>query len=89
MFGHNRFDTLNDLFMDELRDLYDAEHQILSALPKMEERASHDELKRAFRSHLEETRGQVTRLEQVFEMCGEKPERKTCAAMKGLMAVGE
>jgi ferritin-like metal-binding protein YciE len=89
MFGHNRFDTLRDLFMDELRDLYDAEHQILSALPKMEERASDDELKRAFRSHLEETRGQVTRLEQVFEKCGEKPERKTCAAMKGLVAEGE
>jgi ferritin-like metal-binding protein YciE len=89
MFGRNRFETLRDLYMDELRDLYDAEHQLLDALPKMEERASHDELKRAFRSHLEETRGQVSRLEQVFDKCGEKPERKTCVAMKGLIAEGE
>ena len=89
MFGRNKFDNLRDLYMDELRDLYDAEHQILDAMPKMVERASHDELKRAFRQHLEETRGQVTRLEQVFEKCGEKPDRKTCAAMKGLIAEGE
>jgi ferritin-like metal-binding protein YciE len=89
MFGHNRFETLRDLYLDELRDLYDAEHQLLDALPKMEERASHDELKRAFRSHLGETRGQVSRLEQVFEMCGEKADRKTCVAMKGLVSEGE
>jgi ferritin-like metal-binding protein YciE len=55
----------------------------------MEERASNDELKRAFHSHLEETRGQVSRLEQVFEKCGEQPDRKTCVAMKGLIAEGE
>lgn len=89
MFGHNKFETLRDLYMDELRDLYDAEHQILDAMPKMVERASHDELKRAFRQHLEETRGQVSRLEQVFEKCGEKADRKTCAAMKGLLAEGK
>lgn len=89
MFGRNRFENLRDLYLDELRDLYDAEHQILDALPKMVERASHDELKRAFRQHLEETRGQVARLEQVFEKCGEKADRKTCAAMKGLVAEGE
>jgi ferritin-like metal-binding protein YciE len=89
MFGRTKFENLRDLYLDELHDLYDAEHQILDALPKMENRASHDELKRAFRSHLEETRGQVSRLEQVFEMCGEKPSRKTCEAMKGLMAEGE
>ena len=89
MFGRNRFDNLRDLYLDELRDVYDAEHQILDALPKMEERASHDELKRAFRTHLEETRGQVRRLEQVFELCGEKPDRKTCVAMKGLINEGQ
>jgi ferritin-like metal-binding protein YciE len=89
MFGSNKFETLEDLYVDELRDLYDAEHQILDALPKMIERASHDELKQAFRQHLDETRGQVARLEQVFERLGHKADRKTCAAMKGLIAEGK
>lgn len=89
MFGHSRFDNLRDLYLDELRDLYDAEHQILNALPKMIDRASHDELKQVFRTHLEETRGQVNRLEEVFRSCGETADRKTCLAMKGLIAEGE
>jgi ferritin-like metal-binding protein YciE len=89
MFGTNKFETLEDLYVEELRDLYDAEHQILKALPKMIDRASHDELKQAFRNHLEETRSQVTRLEQVFERLGRKADRKTCVAMKGLLSEGE
>ncbi len=89
MFGHARFDKLEDLYLDQLKDLYDAEHRILEALPKMVEKAGHDELRQAFRSHLEETRGQVTRLEQVFEKLGHTPSRETCQAMKGLLAEGE
>jgi ferritin-like metal-binding protein YciE len=89
MFGATKFENLKDLYVDELKDLYDAEHQILEALPQMAEKASHPELKQAFRTHLEQTRGQVTRLEQVFQKLGVEPERKTCKAMKGLMAEGE
>ncbi|HEX2254827.1 MAG TPA: ferritin-like domain-containing protein [Thermoanaerobaculia bacterium] len=89
MFGATKFENLKDLYVDELKDLYDAEHQILEALPMMAEKASHTELQQAFRNHLEQTRGQVTRLEQVFQKLGMQPERKTCKAMKGLMAEGQ
>lgn len=84
-----KIESLKELYMDELRDVYDAEHQILDALPKMEKAATSKELKAAFREHLEETKGQVERLERVFERMGEKPKRKTCKAMKGLISEGE
>ena len=80
---------LDTLYYHELKDLYDAEHQITDALPKMVEKASDDALKTAFRNHLEETRGQIARLEQVFELLDRKAERETCKAMKGLLAEGE
>ncbi len=83
-----KLETLKDLFIEELRDLYSAETQILKALPKMEKAAHAPELKAAFQSHLKETEGQVTRLEQIFQALGEKPTGKTCKAMEGLVAEG-
>ena len=82
-------ETLHDLFLDELKDIYDAEHQITKALPKMIKAATSPELKDAFQTHLEQTEGQIARLEQAFELLGEKADRKTCKAMKGLVAEGE
>jgi ferritin-like metal-binding protein YciE len=81
--------TLEDLFLDEIRDLYDAEKQLVKALPKMAKAATSEDLKDAFTSHLEETKGHVTRLEQVFEELGQKPRAKKCAAMAGLVTEGQ
>jgi len=83
-----KLDTLQQLYTDELRDLYNAENQLLKALPKMAKAASSEELKDAFEKHLEQTKGHVERLEQVFEGLGEKPKGKTCRAMKGLIEEG-
>src|SRR6266498_3716100 len=83
-----KLDTLQKLYTDELRDLYNAENQPLKALPKMAKAASSEELKDAFEKHLEQTKGHVERLEQVFEGLGEKPKGKTCRAMKGLIEEG-
>lgn len=82
------YNTLDELFLDQLQDIYDAEHRLTEALPKMAGAAKSSQLKAAFESHLKETEQQVKRLEQVFELIGEKPERKTCAAMKGLISEG-
>jgi ferritin-like metal-binding protein YciE len=76
---------LRETFLDELADLYDAEQQIVKALPKMEAAAESEELKEAFRSHLEETESQVERLQQVFELFEKEAKGKKCKAMKGLM----
>ena len=83
-----KLDTLQKLYTDELRDLYNAENQLLKALPKMAKAASSEELKEAFEQHLEQTKGHVKRLEQVFEELDEKPKGKTCRAMKGLIQEG-
>ena len=83
------FETLSDLYLNELRDLYSAETQLLKALPKMAEAASSSQLKEAFTAHLEETKGHVSRLEQIFDALGEKPSGETCKAMEGLIAEGE
>ena len=83
-----KLNTLQKLYTDELRDLYNAENQLLKALPKMAKAASSDELKEAFEQHLEQTKGHVKRLEQVFEELDEKPKGKTCRAMKGLIQEG-
>jgi ferritin-like metal-binding protein YciE len=80
--------TFEDLLVDEIKDLYDAEHQLTKALPKMAKAATSPELKTAFESHLKQTEGHIKRLEQVFEGLGKKPTRKTCAAMKGLVEEG-
>jgi len=84
-----KFPSLDELFLHELKDLYDAEHQLTEALPKMAEAANDPELKEAFEKHLQETTAQVTRLEEVFAECGETPEREDCAGMKGLIKEGE
>jgi len=83
-----KLDTLQKLYTDELRDLYNAENQLLKALPKMAKAASSEELKEAFEKHFEQTKGHVKRLEQVFEELDEKPKGKTCRAMRGLIEEG-
>src|SRR5215472_1724249 len=80
--------TMQELFLDELRDLYDAEKQLTKALPEMADAASTEELRSAFEDHLEQTRGHVQRLEQIFEELGEKSSGKKCAAMAGLIKEG-
>ncbi|MBV8277007.1 MAG: ferritin-like domain-containing protein [Verrucomicrobia bacterium] len=84
-----KLDSLRDLLIEELRDLYSAENQLLDALPKMEEAASSTELKAAFSHHLEQTRQHVSRLESIFQQMGEKSSGETCEAMKGLIKEGE
>ena len=81
--------ALKELYVDELRDLYDAEGQLTKALPKMAEAATDDELRAGFEHHLEQTRGHVQRLEQIFEGMGEKPKGKKCKGMQGLIAEGK
>jgi ferritin-like metal-binding protein YciE len=83
-----KLDTLQKLYTNELRDLYNAESQLLKALPKMEKAASSEELKNAFEKHLEQTKSHVERLEQIFEELDEKPKGKTCRGMKGLIEEG-
>ena len=83
-----KLETLKDLFIEELRDLYSAENQILKALPKMKKAAHAEELKAAFEEHLEQTKGHVARLEEIFEALEEKPTGKTCKAMEGLVEEG-
>ena len=83
-----KLDTLQKLYVDELRDLYNAENQLLKALPKMAKAVSSEELKNAFEKHLEQTETHVERLEQVFEELDQTPKGKTCRAMKGLIQEG-
>jgi ferritin-like metal-binding protein YciE len=80
--------TLHDAFIDELRDTYDAERQLTKALPKLAKAATSDELRQAFESHLEETRGHVDRLERVFEALDEKIRGKHCDGIAGIIEEG-
>ncbi|MCB1393167.1 MULTISPECIES: ferritin-like domain-containing protein [unclassified Nitrobacter] len=80
---------LQDLFHDTLKDIYFAEKKILSALPKMAKAAQSDELRVAFEKHLEETEGQIERLEQVFEEIEARPQGKTCDAILGIIEEGK
>lgn len=80
---------LREFFVDELKDIYWAEEHLVKALPKMEKKATTDELAQAFASHLNETEGHVTRLEQIFEMLGEKAQAKKCDAMDGIIEEAE
>jgi ferritin-like metal-binding protein YciE len=84
-----KLESLHDLFVDELKDLYNAEHQLLKALPKMAKAASSSQLAKAFTEHLEETKGQVDRLEKVFKEFDASPKGKTCKAMEGLLKEGK
>ncbi|HLH38146.1 MAG TPA: ferritin-like domain-containing protein [Bryobacteraceae bacterium] len=83
------FNSLEDLFLEQIEDLYDAEHRIIRALPKMIEAAQDPDLKRALDQHLAETRNQVDRLDTIFRSLNKAPERETCEAMKGLIREGE
>lgn len=83
-----KVDSLEKLFVDELRDLYSAEKQIIRALPKMAKAAENDELRAAFTSHLKETEKQIERLDRVFEILGKSAAGKTCAGMKGVLEEG-
>lgn len=83
--GHSQ---LEKLFTDTLKDIYWAEKQLTKALPKMQKKATTDELKTAIEEHLAQTEEHVSRLEQVFEMCGKKAQAKKCEAMAGLIEEG-
>ncbi len=83
-----RKDSLRQLYVDELRDLYSAETQLVKALPKMAKASSSAELRQAFEEHLRQTSEQVSRLEQIFEMLGEKATGKKCLGMEGLVKEG-
>jgi ferritin-like metal-binding protein YciE len=78
--------TFEELSLEGLKDIYDAEHQITEALPKMVDAATNAELKKAFKHHLSQTENQIKRLDQVFEILGQKAVRKSCVATKGLVA---
>src|ERR1700738_1266352 len=84
--AHNE---LKELYIDELRDLYDAENKLVKALPKLAKAANSDQLRAGFEEHLEQTRGHVERLEEIFEGLDEKPTGKKCAGMAGLVKEGE
>ena len=80
--------TLRELYVEELRDIYDAEKQLIKALPKMAGAASSEELRSGFEEHLEQTKGHAQRLEQIFSALGEKPTGKKCKGMQGLVTEG-
>lgn len=79
---------LKELYVEELRDIYDAEKQLIKALPKMAEAAASEELRNGFEEHLEQTKGHAERLEQIFNELGEKPTGKKCKGMQGLVSEG-
>src|SRR6202050_89826 len=79
---------LKQLYIDELKDIYNAETQLVKALPKMAKAASSEELRSGFEEHLEQTKRHVQRLEQIFESLGESPKGKKCAGMEGLVKEG-
>src|SRR5262245_15980915 len=81
--------TLHDAFIDELRDTYDAEKQLTKALTKLAKSATNPQLRQAFETHLEETRGHVERLEQVFESLDEKARGKHCDGIAGIIEEGK
>lgn len=81
-------ESLKDLLIDELKDLYSAEQQLVKALPKMAKAASNPDLKNGFTEHLEQTKGHVERLEEAFSSLGETAKAKTCKAMQGLIEEG-
>jgi ferritin-like metal-binding protein YciE len=84
-----KIESLDELFVDELKDLYHAEKQLVKALPKMAKAATSEELRKAFTDHLEQTKNHVTRIEQVFESCDEKAKAKVCKGMQGLIEEGQ
>ena len=84
-----KLDSLNELYVDHLKDMYSAETQITKALPRMAKKASSPDLKAAFESHLQETLGQIQRLDQIFQALEKSPRGKKCAGMEGLLEEGK
>ncbi len=83
------FNSMESLLIDQLQDLFDAENQLVKALPDVADAATDHDLKRAIETHLQETRQQAARLERVFRIIGQEPQAKTCQAMKGLLKEGD
>ena len=83
-----KLESLKDLYMEQLKDLYSAETQLVDALPKMAEAASSADLKKGFNDHLKQTKEHVARLEKIFQDLGESPKGETCEGMKGLVKEG-
>jgi ferritin-like metal-binding protein YciE len=83
-----KINTLHDVYVEQLKDLYSAETQLTKALPKMAKAAQDETLKQGFETHLEETKGHIERLEEIFEELDEKPTGKKCKAMAGLVEEG-
>ena len=79
---------LKELYIDELKDIYSAETQLVKALPKLAKAASNEELKAGFEEHLEQTKGHVERLDEIFQQLGESPRGKKCVGMEGLVKEG-
>jgi ferritin-like metal-binding protein YciE len=84
-----KLENLQQLFVKELRDLYDAENQITDALPKLIDAAHHNDLKNALQQHLNVTQQQISRLDHIFQMLNEKPTGETCKGMKGVIKEGD
>jgi len=82
-------DSLEQIYIQKLKDLYDAEKQIITALPEMAKATSSSDLKEAFEKHLEQTNGQLMRLDKILDRAGERESGKTCAGMEGLLKEGE
>jgi ferritin-like metal-binding protein YciE len=87
--GNGKVTTLHELFIEQLRDLYSAENQLIKALPEMEAAANAPTLKKGFCTHLEQTKEHASRLEQIFTAMDEDPEGKICKAMQGLIKEGK
>ena len=84
-----KLQSLQDLYVEQLQDLYDAENQLVKPLPKMAKAASEPQLQQAFEQHLTQTKTHVERIEQIFKTMGSSPKGKSCKAMKGLIEEGE
>jgi ferritin-like metal-binding protein YciE len=82
-------DSMNQLLVEELRDIYDAEKRLTKAIPKLAKKATNEDLRSALEEHLQETEGQISRLEQAFEHLGERAKGKPCAGMKGIIEEGD
>ena len=89
LFNTTEFNSFQDLFLEQIEDLYDAENRLTEALPKMAEASYSPQLRQAFETHVRETQGHVSRLESIFRQLNTEPKRETCAAMKGLITEGE
>jgi|SRR5579872_1005936 len=84
-----KVEKIDDLFLAQIKDIYDAEKQLVKAIPKMAKASSSEELRQGFQEHLEQTKGHVSRLEQIFDQLGQKASGTKCKGMAGLIEEGE